>query len=66
MTNVTINQIYNELINLKSDVNFIKNHMFDPDAIMTTEESKRFEEALKELKEGKTTSLSDLKKELGI
>ena len=66
MTNVTINQIYNELINLKSDVNFIKNHMFDPDAIMTTEESRRFEEALKELKEGKTTSLSDLKKELGI
>ena len=66
MANITLNQVYIELVSLKNDVSFIKNHMFDPDAVMTIEESKRFEQSLKELKEGKTTSLSDLKKELGL
>ena len=40
--------------------------MFDPDTIMTTEENRRFEEGMKELKEGKTTPLSVLKKEHGL
>lgn len=40
--------------------------MFDPDTIMTTEEEKRYEKAMEELAEGNTTSLEDLKKELGI
>lgn len=62
----TINKIYNELRSLKKEVTFIKKHMFDPDTIMTTEESRRFEQSLKELKEGKTTPLSKVKKELGI
>lgn len=62
----TIKKIYDELKSLKKDVVFIKKHMFDPDTIMTIEESKRFEQSLKELKEGKTTPLSELKKELGI
>ncbi len=43
-----------------------KEHVFDPDTIMTTEETVRFEQSLKELKEGKTTLLSELKKELGL
>ena len=63
---VTIKKIYDEIKGLKKEVKFIKKHMFDPDTIMTTEESRRFEESLKELKEGKTTSLSELKKELGL
>jgi hypothetical protein len=63
---ITIEKIYQELKTLKNDITFIKNHMFDPDTIMTTEESKRFEESMKELKEGKTTPLSALKKELGL
>ncbi|MBI2523311.1 hypothetical protein HYW19_02905 [Candidatus Woesearchaeota archaeon] len=62
----TIRKIYDELKGIKEDVTFIKRHMFDPDTIMTTEESRRFEESLKELKEGKATSLSELKKELGL
>lgn len=62
----TIRKIYDELKGIKEDVTFIKKHMFDPDTIMTTEESRRFEESLKELEEGKATSLSDLKKELGL
>jgi len=41
-------------------------HMVDADMIMTPEEEERFEESMKDLKEGKTTSLSDIKKELGL
>ena len=55
-----------ELKTIKTDINFIKKHMFDPDTIMTTEESRRFEQSMKELREGKTTPLSELKKELGL
>ncbi len=63
---ITIERIYDEIKSLKSDVSFIRKHMFDPDTIMTTEEAKRFEQSLNELKEGKTTPLNELKKELGI
>ena len=63
---VTIEKIYQELKELKREITFIKDHMFDPDTIMTIEESKRFEQSMKELKEGKTTPLSVLKKELGL
>ena len=55
-----------ELKTIKTDIHFIKKHMFDPDTIMTTEESRRFEQSMKELREGKTTPLSELKKELGL
>ncbi|HLC52347.1 MAG TPA: hypothetical protein VJI98_03845 [Candidatus Nanoarchaeia archaeon] len=51
---------------IQSELDYIKEHMFDPDTIMTTEESKRFEQSMKELNEGKTTPLSKLKKELGL
>ena len=63
---VTIKKIYDEIKGLKKEVTFIKKHMFDPDTILTTEESRRFEESMKELKEGKTTPLSEVKKELGL
>lgn len=61
-----IEKIYVELKDLKKEVVFIKKHMFDPDTIMTIDEAKRFEASLKELKAGKTTPLSELKKELGL
>ena len=63
---VMLQIVYNELKDLKREVVFIKEHMFDPDTVMTLEEGKRFEEAMKEFKEGKTTSLSTIKKELGL
>ena len=63
---ITIRKIYDEIKGLKKEVTFIKKHMFNPDTILTTEESKRFEESMKELKEGKTTPLSEVKKELGL
>ena len=58
--------ITEELKAIRKDLEFIKTHMFDPDTIMSVEEERRFKQALVELKEGKTTSLSDLKKELGL
>ena len=61
---ITIKKIYNEIKDIKKDVSFIKKHVFDIDNIMTLEESKRFEKSMKELKAGKTTSLSQVKKEL--
>jgi hypothetical protein len=63
---VNMNKLYEELLALKSEVHFIKTHMFDPDTIMTTEEEERFRRAMKEYKEGKTVSLEDLEKELGM
>ena len=63
---VTMGMVYDELKSLKEEVTFIKKHMFDPDTIMTTEEERRFEQSLQELKTGKTTPLSTLKKELGL
>ena len=62
----TIQKIYTELKELKTEVSFIKKHMFDPDTIMTIDEAKRFNESMKELKQGKTTSLFELKKELSL
>lgn len=59
-------QIMEELKDIKKELNFIKEHMFDPDTIMTTEESRRFEQSMKELKEGKTTPLSAIKEEIGL
>ncbi|PIN76234.1 hypothetical protein COV18_00345 [Candidatus Woesearchaeota archaeon CG10_big_fil_rev_8_21_14_0_10_37_12] len=63
---ITINKLYNELKELKENVVFIKKHMFDPDTILTTEEERRFEQSLEEIKTGKTKPLADLKKELGL
>ncbi len=59
-------QIMEKLEKIESEVGFIKDHMFDPDTIMTLEEEGRYKKALQELKAGKTTPLSKLKKELGL
>lgn len=66
MEAVTLETIHKDLESLREEVIFIKKHMFDPDTVMTTEESRIFEQSMKELKDGKTTSLADLKKELGL
>ena len=55
-----------ELRMIRTELEFIKKHMFDPDTIMTTEEENIYERAMQERKEGKTISLEDLKKELEI
>jgi len=59
-------QMVEDMQAIRKDIQFIKTHMFDPDTIMSIEEERRFQQSLEELKEGKTTSLADLKKELGL
>ncbi|MDP3640521.1 MAG: hypothetical protein Q8R53_04975 [Nanoarchaeota archaeon] len=63
---VAVQSITEELKAIREDVQFIKTHLFDPDTIMTIDEERRFQQALQELKTGKTTPLSALKKELGL
>ena len=60
---ININKIYETLVELKREVNFIKNHMVDVDVILTPEENIELDESLKELEKGKTFSLEDIKKD---
>jgi uncharacterized membrane protein YgcG len=60
---VNMNKIYETLVALKREVDFIKNHMVDVDSILTSEENTELDESLKELEEGKTFSLEDIKKD---
>ena len=57
--------IMDELRALREDVSFIKKHMFD-DAIMSDEEYRRFQVAMKELESGRPIKAKDLKKQLGL
>lgn len=61
-----VDQILQELKGIRKDLRYIKEHMVDVDMIITPKEEARIEQALKEYKEGKTTSLKDVKLELGL
>jgi len=56
--------IMDKLNEIKSELDFIKKHVVDEDKVLTEDDIKSLEEARKEFKEGKTTSLENLKKEL--
>lgn len=62
--NVTIEKkIIEELKAIRRDLDFIKEHMVDIDTILTSEEEKILEEAMKEFREGKATKLEKLESE---
>jgi hypothetical protein len=63
---IELEDVYKEILALKNEINNIKVNIITEDEIMTEEEEERYKESLKELNEGKTTSLEDLKTELGI
>jgi len=63
---ISTNKIYEKLLEFQKEVNIIKSQIVDEDTIMTSEESERFDQAMKELEEGKAISHEDLKKELGL
>jgi hypothetical protein len=63
---VNLEKMYREILALKREVEFIKHHMIDNDALMTDEEAVHHERAVAEHKAGKTTKLSTLKKELNF
>ena len=60
---INMNKIYETLVELKREVDFIKNHMVDVDVVLTPEENIELDESLKELEEGKTFSFEDIKKD---
>jgi len=59
-----LKQVIQKLDVIKSEIDYIKEHMVDADIILTLEEEKRLEESLLDLKEGRTTSLEDFEKEM--
>ena len=61
---VNANEIMIKLARLQSDMNYVREHI--EDITLTEDDLRSLEEAEKEYKEGKTTSLEDLKKELGM
>ena len=56
-----IKQILKKLETIKSDLDYIKEHMVDADTILTKDEEAIMERGLKEYKEGKTISLDGFK-----
>ena len=64
MTQVTLENIYKELKTIKSELDFIKEHMVDVDMILTKEEEERLNKSIEEKKAGKTISLEKLESEL--
>ena len=57
-------EIVTRLARLQADMNYVREHI--EDIILTEDDLQAIEEAEKDLKEGKTTSLEDLKRELGV
>ena len=64
MINDNTKQILLKLDEIKSELDYIKEHMVDIDTILTPEEEERLDESLRDLKEGKTTSLEDCEREI--
>ncbi|MFO8015569.1 MAG: hypothetical protein R6U32_00545 [Candidatus Woesearchaeota archaeon] len=58
-------QILQRLDEIKSELDYIKGNMVDIDQVLTEEDKKALAGAEEEYKKGKTTTLEDLKKELG-
>jgi hypothetical protein len=56
--------IIDKLDLLKQEIDFIKEHILD--TTLTPDDINSLNEAEEEFKEGRTTSLKDLKKELGL
>ena len=59
-------EILKELREIRHELEYIKEHMVDPDTILTADEAKDLEAALIAFKEGRTVSLKDVKKQFGL
>jgi hypothetical protein len=60
---VSIEKVYKELLALRNEVHYIKEHMVDTDVVLTPEEDAELDESLKDLDEGKIFSLEEIKKD---
>ncbi|MDP3734767.1 MAG: hypothetical protein Q8R37_06055 [Nanoarchaeota archaeon] len=61
-----VKQIMEMLSTIKSELDYIKDHMIDVDTILTSEDRKALVKAEEEFKKRKTISHEELKKELGL
>ncbi len=66
MSEAALQTIQSELGAIRSDLEYLKEHMVDVDSILTEEDFEALKQARKEHKEGKTIKLEDLKKKLGF
>lgn len=57
-------QVIQKLDVIKTELDYIKEHMVDIDTILTPEEEARLDESLRDFKQGKTTSLQDFEREM--
>jgi hypothetical protein len=62
----TLMKISEDLDFLKREVMEIRTHMVDVDCLLTTEEAKELDASIANYKNRKTTSLAQLKKDLGL
>lgn len=63
---VSMNTILNELKNIKTELDYIKQHMPDKDSFMSAEETKLLNESYENEANNELTSSDDLRKELGL
>ncbi len=56
-------EIIKELKAIRKDLEYIKEHMVDIDAILTSDEERILKEGIEEFKSGKTIRLEDLKRD---
>jgi prefoldin subunit 5 len=61
---VDAKEIMTKLAKLQTSIDYVRDHI--EDITLTEDDLRSLEEAEKEHEEGKTTSLEDLKKELGV
>jgi hypothetical protein len=58
-----MDKVYRELLALRKEVSYIREHMVDADSVLTQEENLELDKSIKELKEGKAFSLKDIEKD---
>ena len=66
MSEAALQTIQMELKLIRSDLEYLKEHIVDVDSILTDDDLEALKQAKKEHKEGKTVKLEDLKKRLGF
>ncbi len=59
-----IREVLNELKIIRIDIEFIKEHIINADAILTPEEETKLNDSIEEFRQGKTTSFKELEKEI--
>jgi len=59
-----LKQVIQRLDTIKSELDYIKEHMVDVDTILTPDEEARLDESLMDFKQGKTTPLEDFEQEM--